>query len=335
MNNSAVPDIVAEWDTDSDSETKLCDSQNTDSTVIGTAVDFQRIDQSMSGRAEDKRHEKNDIDTSNSAIEPDEDVVNGTPDRCHVSNPVNRSLRNGNIVISYTNVEDCELEILQELVDLFELDARVSWSDSVTHLIVKTLPTGRCIRTKKFMNALLLNCFIITLEWAKNCLASKTLLPEVDYIPLEFSGEPSPLVSWRVGRGIIDSPMEWTRNCILYLHSSIEFNDSHNDIIVWARRAGFVLTNDLGEFKDHYKMRVILADKIFTSNDVRAKLPNKAEITNWICHYKAVTLFLDWFLECLFQYRFVVVSQYHQIMKLNPTLVDFTNMDESIFQYET
>lgn len=96
-----------------------------------------------------------------------------------LSNPVNRSLRNGNIVISYTNVEDCELEILQELVDLFELDARVSWSDSVTHLIVKTLPTGRCIRTKKFMNALLLNCFIITLEWAKNCLASKTLLPEV------------------------------------------------------------------------------------------------------------------------------------------------------------
>jgi len=35
-----------------------------------------------------------------------------------------------------------------------------------------------------------------------------------------------------VGRGIIDSPMEWTKNCILFLHSSIEFNESYTDIIV-------------------------------------------------------------------------------------------------------
>jgi len=53
---------------------------------------------------------------------------------------------------------------------------------------------------------------------------------------------------------------------------------------VWARRAGFVLTNDLGEFKDHYKLRVILADKIFTSNDARSKLPNKTEITSKIIY---------------------------------------------------
>jgi len=41
-----------------------------------------------------------------------------------------------------------------------------------------------------------------------------------------------------------------------------------------------VLANDLGEFNDDFKMRVILADKIDTSNDVRAKLPNKTEITS-------------------------------------------------------
>jgi len=96
-----------------------------------------------------------------------------------LSDPENHSIRNKHIVITYSNVEDNELEVLQELVDVFELNAHISWNDSVTHLIVKTLPTGRCIRTKKFMNALLINCFIITLEWAKNCLASKTLLPEV------------------------------------------------------------------------------------------------------------------------------------------------------------
>jgi len=96
-----------------------------------------------------------------------------------LSNPENHSVRNQHIVITYTNVEDAELEVLQELVDMFELNAHISWSDSVTHLIVKTLPSGRCVRTKKLMNALLLNCFIISFEWAKHCLTSKTLLPEV------------------------------------------------------------------------------------------------------------------------------------------------------------
>lgn len=45
-------------------------------------------------------------------------------------------------------------------------------------------------------------------------------------------GEPSPMVSWRVGRGIIESPMEWTSKCILYFHSSVEFNESYSDVVV-------------------------------------------------------------------------------------------------------
>jgi len=54
---------------------------------------------------------------------------------------------------------------------------------------------------------------------------------------------------------------------------------------LWARRAGFVLTNDLGEFKDEYKMRVILADKIDSSDDVRSKLPSKTEIKSKIIYH--------------------------------------------------
>jgi len=48
---------------------------------------------------------------------------------------------------------------------------------------------------------------------------------------------------------------------------------------------------------------------------------------DWLCHYKAVTLFLDWFFECLFQYRYVVINYYYQIMKLNPNMVELTDMD--------
>jgi len=76
----SVPDIIAEWDTDSDSETKLCNSQVKDSTVA--AVDFQGKDQSMSSKDNDKNYEQNTTDTSNSGSESDNDVVDGT---CQVS----------------------------------------------------------------------------------------------------------------------------------------------------------------------------------------------------------------------------------------------------------
>jgi len=100
---------------------------------------------------------------------------------CNVvfSNPWNHSAKNKHIVVTYTNVENRELEVIRDLVDMFKLKVTISWKNSVTHLILKTNADKRCIRTKKFMNALLMNCFIISLEWAKDCITSKTLLPEV------------------------------------------------------------------------------------------------------------------------------------------------------------
>lgn len=80
----SVRDIIAEWDTDSDSETKLCNSQVKDSTVVA-AVDFQLKDQSMSGKDKDNNYEQNATDASNIGNESDNDVVDGTPDRCQVS----------------------------------------------------------------------------------------------------------------------------------------------------------------------------------------------------------------------------------------------------------
>jgi len=79
----SVPDIIAEWD--SDSETKLYNSQVKDSTVVVATIDFQPKDQSMSGKDKDNNYEQNPTYTINSDSESDNDVVNGTPDRCHVS----------------------------------------------------------------------------------------------------------------------------------------------------------------------------------------------------------------------------------------------------------
>lgn len=46
------------------------------------------------------------------------------------------------------------------------------------------------------------------------------------------SGQPSALVSWRVGRSLIEPTMEWTKNCMLYFHDSVQTNTSCSDLIV-------------------------------------------------------------------------------------------------------
>lgn len=106
----------------------------------------------------------------------------------------------------------------------------------------------------------------------------------------DSTGVSPSMVSWRVGRGIIDSPMDWTNRCALYFHSSIVTSDLYTNIMVrlirilyynkyirvicvirkcnalvlcqdWARKAGFVLINEMEEFNNNeFKMRIILAD---------------------------------------------------------------------------
>lgn len=66
---------------------------------------------------------------------------------------------------------------------------------------------------------------------------------------------------------------------------------------LWAQKAGFVVANDLGDFNDNYELRIILADKISSSHDVRANLPNKREITGKIISYFLYCVILQ---NCMF-----------------------------------
>lgn len=81
-------------------------------------------------------------------------------------------------------------------------------------------------------------------------------------MPTDLSGLSSPLTSWRVGRGIIDSPLEWSKNCMLYFHSSVKLKEN---CWSWAEKAGFMVTNKLNELKGDFNMRFILVDQFTTS----------------------------------------------------------------------
>lgn len=71
-----------------------------------------------------------------------------------------------------------DLNIIRKLAEFFDFNAFTMWNDSITHLIIKT-DGNKCVRTKKYYNALLSHCFIVSFEWAKACVLAKTLLPEV------------------------------------------------------------------------------------------------------------------------------------------------------------
>lgn len=97
------------------------------------------------------------------------------------------SSENGDkIVVTYSNVNtEEELDVLRELIHVFDIHAHAEWSDRITHLVVKTAgDNDYCLRTTKYMSAILANCYIVTFDWAKDSLSSKTLLPEVYNINL-------------------------------------------------------------------------------------------------------------------------------------------------------
>lgn len=44
-------------------------------------------------------------------------------------------------------------------------------------------------------------------------------------MPIDYTGEQSPLASWRFGRGITYSRNEWTKQCMLFFHSSCKYHE--------------------------------------------------------------------------------------------------------------
>lgn len=77
-------------------------------------------------------------------------------------------------------------------------------------------------------------------------------------MPTDLSGLPSPLTSWRVGRGIIDSPLEWSKNCILFFHSSLKRKKKYWS---WAKKAGFMVADEINKLKGEFNMRFIIVEQ--------------------------------------------------------------------------
>ncbi|VVC38213.1 BRCT domain [Cinara cedri] len=269
----------------------------------------------------------------------DEDGIN-MPLEKHVSDPGSSHIKESKqLVIAFAKMSDDDLLIIRQFTCMFKtltFGVNFKWDTRITHFIIKTQTDNLCNhRTHKFLHALLSGCFIVNLEWVQQSLNSKTLLPENDFMPFDITGEPSPLTAWRVRRGIIDSPMDWAKNCIIYFHKSSKYHLSYSKSQVWAMKAGFVLASELEELNDEkYSMRVILVNSPETDMRYNMFYPNQVQIMEWLTKYKAVTIYINWFLECLFRFKFVPFEPQYQVMKLSNALIESSDLNGFMFQLE-
>lgn len=159
-----------------------------------------------------------------------------------------------NIIIAYDNFdEDSDVDILVNFVRSFGLSI-VHEDENATHLVVKTYSKGYFFRSAKVGDWLVTNRPIVTFEWVTDGLKLKSLLPVVcniyfliidiiyiqvhfnllkhHYMPVDYTGEESPLASWRFGQGMIYSRNDWTNQCMLLFHISVKYNEMYPHIQV-------------------------------------------------------------------------------------------------------
>lgn len=86
-------------------------------------------------------------------------------------------------------VNDDELDLIKRMAAKFGFAIHMSWSNVITHLVVKTLSTNVCLRTPNFANALLFDCYIVNLDWVKESFSRGSLQNEVcNILRLERGG---------------------------------------------------------------------------------------------------------------------------------------------------
>lgn len=86
------------------------------------------------------------------------------------------------MIVTYSHM--CPFDVIQlknwaSIYGIKVVNVDSNWNDNITHLIVKTKADSVCLRTLKFMNALLSNCLIISFEWVTDSKKKGELQPEV------------------------------------------------------------------------------------------------------------------------------------------------------------
>lgn len=83
--------------------------------------------------------------------------------------------------LTFSNFDISEMDTMVKFCEMFNIALMNEWSDQITHLIIKLQVNGKPLKTRKYINAILSHCYIVTDEWVQECMNSNTLVSEVNY----------------------------------------------------------------------------------------------------------------------------------------------------------
>lgn len=104
-------------------------------------------------------------------------------------------------------------------------------------------------------------------------------------MPVDKSSLPSPLTSWQVGRGIIDSPLEWSKNCMLFFHSSVKLKEN---CWSWAKKAGFKVVDEINKLKGEFNMRFIIVEQ--SANSMENYMSKKILVMSYKYYFYLIVI---------------------------------------------
>ncbi|XP_025425128.1 uncharacterized protein LOC112694020 [Sipha flava] len=216
-----------------------------------------------------------------------------------------------NVAITFTNVPNHEdMKMLTSFSNHFDIPIELTWSDRITHIVVTSEVTREFKSTVQIFNGVLLNCFIVTMKWIHDCLESGVLIKENFYLPPDYENESTFLTSLQVKIGLIKSPMEWMKGCVVYVLGTISNERRSYKLLEWMDRLGCKIVNNIADFINYeFFYRIILVDT--SENNYRnTQIPSKQIIIEWLVNYQAVTLYMEWMFQCLSNYRLMEIEDF-------------------------
>ncbi|PIK60991.1 putative BRCA1-associated RING domain protein 1-like [Apostichopus japonicus] len=119
-----------------------------------------------------------------------EEVMNALKTKPGVTSDLNTSFTSSissspassqKIVLLGTGLNDKQRNKLQSCARLLRGKVTSDFTQNITHLVANAAAEGRCSRTMKFLQAVLLGKWVVNFSWVEECLKGKGLVPEVNH----------------------------------------------------------------------------------------------------------------------------------------------------------
>lgn len=177
-----------------------------------------------------------------------------------------------------------------------------SWTPMVTHVIVKCDEDGTTDRTLKYLYGVASGCWVVNVEWVKQCLERGKILPETEYESLDSTGYRGPQRARLKCRQLL-------KDCtICYQPPFRDVSLPQLQELVKLCGGELATLDQLSSLsvpdatKHQLQLIVIQADE--DDADVRPLAQDLCD------KYGRVVVACDWFIECVGMYSLVALAPY-------------------------